>query len=811
MQPQASPLPQAGMFNKNKHLYIAAITIVVAFVVIMLYALSQNLIKVPSFLITQPTNPRQLYSNYLKLANSTTSYTINYSMNVPALNAILPLLGVQSNGAEPGELLVSRSGEQNKYVFSAGTLAIAQYNLGNNINVTCTSYSTGEEPSCTYSSINGEIGAISSGFTYKNLTAANNVADQINVTYLGRERVIGRECDSFRTVVNANEVSALINQSSSSSNHGSSVIPSNGSIVTDVCVDTQTGLPLILNVTETYYSTLLSKTKTVQIFSLNATGFSTKVPSQEFTIPSSFAITNSTIECTDNSISFSFISLRNATNSTIRVSALPYIYSYFGNLSLSNVNGQNSMQSYNSTVSLGGNLVIGREYTVNATFKKQLSKSSNYTTIINSSICIDGYCSGSQYCNIPYSLTNSLTNYNYSAGIYINPISVTVNNQTGYAYVYNQGIYNYSKGKYANSSITIINGTEAIKTIPLSSNYSSDGVSVIAGAGDYVYLLAAGALTNNQQYYLLPIKGLNDSLLPTKLPPGNVSAVAVAENGTMYIGYNNGLVYEHLEGDTWLLPQISSNLSLVYSMAYNPSNGYLLILGNAAGYNVSSNACSSTSNISDYCIAILKGDKPLNYIPVPLAPVGYGSIIPANYNYSYVDGQDYTLSRTLNGGYTFDYGNYSIAIINGSSLETMVNIKNRFGSFIGGGPENNLYISNYYNNTIDVLHGLSITAMPSVNSVYDLSVDYNGTIYVYNNTFNTYLLNGKGVSGTIHNIIGSVSSRTLAFDRANGYVYIVYNGIVYVIKGTTVIKTLNLEGDRDINQALSFPVNLGRY
>ena len=343
--------------------------------------------------------PKQMLVNELALINTTPSYETAYNLNVPALSSLLSLAGGSGNSTQ---LLIFKSGTSVKVVFSLGSITVAVYSggkLGDNASVACTEdgllpSGSGNGITCTYSNTTGSslVSAQSANSILKTL-------NETNVTFIGNKTVIGSPCSEFRITAQASEINSLINQSQqgSSGSIASSLAGNtgafNGTLVAYACISGQNGLPLSLNLTDEYYDQLLGENRTNMVFSMNATSMGTSVPSSAFEIPVPWVLStnNSIVNCTQKSVSFSFVSLKNSTNSTVKVSTSSSQYNFTYNAYMYN--------NQTASVNLGKSLVYGGTYRVNATFARNITLAGGY---IIPNICIDGYCSNSDSCYINY-------------------------------------------------------------------------------------------------------------------------------------------------------------------------------------------------------------------------------------------------------------------------------------------------------------------------------------------------------------------------------------------------------------------------
>ena len=398
----------------GKSLYLVFVVIVVIAVIAVLWftlgrgvssahAVSSNSSAAASSSPKQQVQatPKQMLVNELALINTTPSYEAAYNLNVPALSSFLSLVGGSGNSTQ---LLIFKSGTAAKVVFSLGSITAAAYSggaLGNNVSVTCT------EDSLLPSSSGGSITCAYSNTTGSSLTSAQSTnsilktLNETNVTFIGNKTVIGSPCSEFKITAQASEINSLINQSQ----HGSSSLASslsgstgtfNGTLVAYACISGQTGLPLSLTLTDESYDQLLGENKTNMVFSMNATSMGTAVPSSAFEMPVPWVLStnNSIVNCTQKSVSFSFVSLKNATNSTVKVSTSSSQYNFTYNAYMYN--------NQTARVNLGRNLAYGHMYKVNATFSRNITQQGGYMA---PDICIDGYCSDTDSCFLNFNYT----------------------------------------------------------------------------------------------------------------------------------------------------------------------------------------------------------------------------------------------------------------------------------------------------------------------------------------------------------------------------------------------------------------------
>lgn len=201
-----------------------------------------------------------------------------------------------------------------------------------------------------------------------------------SLQYTGNMIVAGRRCDNYNVTIQRNNQqfsAALVLFGYNASTSSNSTILNYTSLLIDACLDNQYGYPSILNVSGiTYFNSSLSN-NTQRLLSFVLKGFSTNPNNAALAPPSSFALTNITISCTTNSVSFGFIALRNSTNTTVLIK----------NLVTKNLTSQlNTTQSI-VTGTGTGSLVFGKSYSIVGKATKPLTG-----TFYSPSICVSGSC-----------------------------------------------------------------------------------------------------------------------------------------------------------------------------------------------------------------------------------------------------------------------------------------------------------------------------------------------------------------------------------------------------------------------------------
>lgn len=239
--------------------------------------------------------------------------------------------------------------------------------------------------------------------------------------------------------------------------------------------------------------------------------------------------------------------------------------------------------------------------------------------------------------------------YSYPYGITCDPLN-------GLVYVAN----------YGSSDITVINGTEIVKEIPVEYNpyyITNDPVN------GYIYVANYGTST------ITIISNL--SIIGTVNVGEDPSAVAVdTENGYVYVGTLYGYIYVMYGSET--MATINAGYE-IYSMAYDPSNGlvYAVLYGSNS-------------------VMILRGASIVTNITVGSEPV-------------------YVVYDAANGLiYVANSGSDNLTVIDGLGVIMQIPTGNDPTSIIPDLSSGKLYIANYNSNS------LSVVAFPTETFIAEL-------------------------------------------------------------------------------------------
>ncbi len=752
------------MTGGNKVYLIIIALLIIVIIGFIAFAFMDGLLKFPSLSTSSQAQltPKQMLVNRLALINTTPSYEATYNVSVPALSSALGLLGISNS--TPLQALVFKSGNLTKIIASVGTYTIALYGIGKGNFVICDEYEGFSYSSagltCAYqnsTSLSSVLGG--GGLAAQELAVQSNtilgILNETNVTYLGNRAVAGRGCDEFRLVASQKEINSLLNASENYALSSTSYLtpagsPFNGSLTGYLCLDKQTGLPLSLNLSENYYNQLLSENKTTPLLTVTASNVGTDVPSSVFNVPVSFAISsnNGAPNCTPDSVSFSFVSFRNTTNSTVKVSTSSSQYNF--------TYGTYTYNNQTASVNLGKSLVYGGIYKVNATFAKNITSAQSFGySYIVPKICVDGYCSSSDSC-VVYSYYNAQNSSLVSTNS--EPEALIYDNANKYVYV----------ADYLSGQVSVLNGTTLVANINVSSNPSYLAYNPY---NKYVYEAS---------------------------DTGNITVInntkVVASINLDYYSYLTGIAYDAQNHLIYLSDQGNNTVDIINGtniiktlyvvkpggIAYDPKNGLVYV-----------------SNFYSEGVTVIRNESV------------YGNVTATGTYYMGEIGVDNAtgyiyLSKYDNIG-TYESYNYSLQVINGTQEIGTIELGSVAPvsiSFDSGNGDMYFVVENSssYESELLAVNGTSIVnTITGYNDVgygsVRRSIAYDpGNGYLYDvNPFSdsVSVFNGGSLVDTIG--VGS-SPNDIMYNPSNGYMYVtnLYSGTVSVIDGSTVIATINV-------------------